>query len=306
MDRNEHDYEPIWFLSPLKTLKLVVSGIAIVTSLGYLTDNFLGPYVANKKIAEESRLEAEENQKKYADIEKKYNRYVESIATAIKDNGLAGNVMDSFAAYCVMQNFGYLSLGYDFDYNRSDAELSNNYGLSIAYGRGLSRNQSSNLYRVLKTLGYECGLVWGELTADERQDKANFMMVYVVDGKDVYLLNPVGSSIYLRDFHGNYHSIYREQTEIFYPSIDADIQAGYSEKNKVFYRNSSDDYSSYLNFKTPFLESLEKAKKKRINFYRYERDTLEELEEDLVDEIEESLFGNSEVIVSVDAKKLSL
>lgn len=170
----------------------------------------------------------------------------------------------------------------------------------------MSRNQSANLCRVLKALGYECGLVWGELTADKRQDEANFMMVYVVDGKDIYLLNPVDSSIYLRDIRGNYHSIYPDQESVFYPIKDADIQAGYSRDNKAFYHNFSDDYSSYLNFKTPFLESLEKAKKKRINFYRYERDTLEKLEEDLIDEIDESLLSNQEVLVSADAKKLSL
>lgn len=306
MAREEHGSEPIWFLSPLKTLKLFLSGVAIITSVGYLTNNFVLPAIANKKIAKERSLEEEENLEKYADIEIKYNRYVDSIAAAIKDNGLAGSVMDAFAAYSLMQEAGYMSLRYGFDYDLPVAELSNNYGISIVYGEGMSRNQSANLCRVLKALGYECGLVWGELTADKRQDEANFMMVYVVDGKDIYLLNPVDSSIYLRDIRGNYHSIYRDQESVFYPIKDADIQAGYSRDNKAFYHNFSDDYSSYLNFKTPFLESLEKAKKKRINFYRYERDTLEKLEEDLIDEIDESLLSNQEVLVSADAKKLSL
>lgn len=259
---------------------LVVTIVVIAGKKGYIKM----PNISNPENSKE--MEEEIDSELHPELIESYQEYVENIASEIRQVGRDGSITDVFAAYEYLEENGLISLGDDFKHEHVDFEIAGNYGINVATGSALSRNQASNFMNVAAALGYEVHLVNGYLYYDEEKtDELNHCLCYAkIDGHTI-LIDPANRTIFLKD-GGVYRSIDKEYL-VFKPDVMYDKSEGYYPDNKGFYKSTENVYDDCFWIADEFFVKREAMKDNAEFFGDYELANLLEYEQFISDYIDE-------------------
>ncbi len=195
---------------------------------GYFFGLFLSGAVLVKiglEVTPESRSFTEEEYKGLVDLSEEdkkiflahYQNYIDEIAREIAELGLNKDAITAFGSYVAMQDSGAISRD-GFKTGQSNFEIEGYEGLSITLGNGVCRHQADNLYRVLKRLGYDCGIVHGVIGTEEDIEKKNEQIgtaekitghaVVYVKGEDgtIIFLDPLYKTIFIQEYQDKWIS----------------------------------------------------------------------------------------------------
>lgn len=265
---------------------VLLSSVLFVSAAGYAIDKALPEILKNNKEKKTIELAGEISEIAFRDLHASYDEYIKAIAEEIRKTEMDVTITDTFASYLILQSNGCISIGDDFEYADPKFEITDELGVSIVLGEGVCRNQANNLCRVLKELGYTCGVSIGECHTGDATYNANHEVVFVKDSGVVYLLDPTNKTIFLRNMFGQYVSI-SDENLYFIPQMTDDEKFGYDKDNLPLYMNMDDDYGEIHTYQYRFSNSLEKANSNLEYYFAYEDKNLvihENNIEDLVDE----------------------
>ena len=243
------------------------------------------------------------NNEVFKEAYKNYDKYIELIAQAIKNTDMNNSSMEVFVAYMNMEENGWISLGDKFTYGDSDFEPTGNLGISVVLGEGVCRNQAFNLFKVFDSLGYESGVVYGNLYSDIPSDENPHAVTYVRDGKHIFLYDPTNKTVYLRDVWGHFISIDNEDLK-FNPDMFVDNQFNQLGNNLGVYTYFGEDYGSIITYDTRRVRAQAKVDELGDYYKEYEETYLKyyeeqiEQEKDQYDQIVDQILSlkNEEVI----------
>lgn len=278
------DNDPILPISPKSCLAILLSGCLAVVSGKFVSDALkeMKESNENKKSTETATLI---NNEVFKEVYVDYDKYIELIGGAIKESDMNNSSMEVYVAYQNMQDNGWISLGTEFNYATPAIEPTGNLGISIPTGEGVCRNQAFNLFKVFNALGYESGVVYGNLFGEEIDEEDNIHAVtYVKEDGHLYLYDPTNKTIFLRDVLGRYISIDDENCR-FKPNIFIDQEFNPMSADSVF-KYLKEDYGSIVTYDTR--RSRAQAKVDELGYYYaiYEAKYLIPYEKKIVDDLD--------------------
>lgn len=257
------DNDPILPISPKSFFTLFLSGCLVLTSGKFIKDA-----IVEMKNSENNKDRTKTatliNNEVFKEVYVDYNKYIELIGEAIKQSDMNNSSMEVYVAYQNMQDNGWISLGTEFNYSDPVLEPVGNMGITIPTGEGVCRNQAFNLFKVYDALGYECGVVYGNLYEDKvNTDENAHALVYVKEEGHLYLYDPTNKTIFLRDILGRYISIDDENCK-FKPNIFIDQEFNPISSDSVF-KYLKEDYGSIVTYDTR--RSRAQAKVDALGYY---------------------------------------
>ena len=223
------------------------------------------------------------NNEVFKEAYQNYDKYIELIAQAIKDSDMNNSSMEVFVAYTNMEENGWISLGDKFTYRDSDFEPTGNLGISVVLGEGVCRNQAFNLFKVFDSLGYDSGVVYGNIYKDIPSDDNPHAVTYVRDGKHIFLYDPTNKTIFLRDVWGHFISIDDKDVK-FNPDMYVDNEFNRFDDNLGVYTYFGEDYGSIITYDTRRTRAQEKVDELGDYYKEYEEAYLEYYEEQIAEE----------------------
>lgn len=259
---------------------LLLSGALLLTSSGFVISALRkeAEMTAQKETVIAAMIA---NEKAFSEQYVSYDKYIELIKQEIIDTEMHTSAMDVFAAYCLLQNNGLISLGDEFSFGVADYEITGNMGISVITGKSVCRNQAYNLYRLFEALGYETSVSYGELyTTDFISGNNNHAVTCVHENGIYYLFDPTNNTIFLRTALGQFKSMDREN-EKFYPSPYGDEIFSTLSDNAGLHVYFGDDYGSIVTFQTRREKSETKAKQSTGYYADFETKYLEEIEKEI-------------------------
>lgn len=256
----------------------VISCLAATCSLGVIINYF-------SKSDELKINEAIEDSKQHVlnelpELQGLYNNYISMLTSSLEKSNMNKNIYELFAAYCLIEDNGYISIGEEFDRSEATVQILGFEGASIALGSGQSVNSSTNLYHVLKKMGYTTGLVYGEKYTDKINNDMNHVLVYVIEDGCLFLLDPSSHDIYLRTLSGEYKSIYRD-TYSFNPMREYDYYFDTINENEPFTKHNGFEYDHRLTHQQRYLKALKKGMDFLDYFKNYEEKYLSIYEKEI-------------------------
>lgn len=222
-----------------------------------------------------------------------YQNYVNGVALEICEVGLNEDPISAFGCYVALQNSGAISYE-DFFGKLPSFEIKDYDGFSVVLGNGVCRNQSDNLYRILKRLGYDCGLVYGTLEKETNNDTSELndndtivghVAVYVKeeDGT-IFLLDPVYQTIYIHDDQTSWISATNEENSF---KVWKELDAFRGLNNEDVYKYRGNELSHRITWGTKCTRALSVGKE-YIDFYQeYEKNYLLYTESEIAYQVDE-------------------
>ncbi len=236
-----------WLLPLDKVLGIVVGGFVVISASSQIKDSVEEINQAQDAV-EAVEVETLINNEIFEEVYTDYDEYVDLIGKAIEESDMNNSSMEAFVAYTNMEKNGWISWGKEFNYGVPEIEPIGNMGISIPTGTGVCRNEAFNMYRVFNSLGYECGVVGGNLYRHRPTEENGHALVYVVDGKHLYLYDPTNNTIFLKDVLGRYICIDDEELK-FYPTLCINGKMNLVFFNEIF-ASIKEDYGSRITYDT--------------------------------------------------------
>ena len=177
-----------------------------------------------------------------------YAFYTESIAEAMYNLiGMDANPLQVFTLYNILQHNGYLSINKEFSTTEPIMfEAPGQMGISVALGSGRAANVACNLNAVMKAYGFDSSVQIGYVY-DGIKKVYNSPVVSVEYCGVVYLLDPYGQQVYLKDSTIAYRSVQNPNLR-FIPSELMDKRYGAklnAESIGPIMNWASEDYGKY-------------------------------------------------------------
>ena len=208
----------------IKGLGVVIAGL-VVTIIIVANKNGLINLPNFTDETDSNELEEETNSDLHRELFDNYQEYVEKVANEIRLVQRDGSITDVFAAYEYLEENGLISIGNDFSHEHVGYEIAENYGINVATGSALSRNQANNFMNIAASLGYEVHLVNGSLYIDEEKtSEVNHCLCYSVIDDHAILIDPANRTIFLKDGF-IYRSIDKNYL-LFKPNLIYDKEVG--------------------------------------------------------------------------------
>lgn len=283
---------------------ILASGFLVISSTVFAI-NTLGEGKDIKDAKEYHETATLVNNEVFKEAYSDYERYIELIARAIKWTDMDNSSMEVFVAYKNMEENGWISLGDKFTYGDPDFEPIGNAGISVVLGEGVCRNQAFNLFKVFDSLGYESGVVYGNVYSSIPSDENPHAVTYVKDGKHVFLYDPTNKTVFLRDVWGHFISIDDENVK-FNPSMFMDNQFNCLESNMPVHTYFGEDYGSLITYDTRRSRAQQKVDELEDYYENYERAYLEYYEKQIAAEkdryddiVEQILSSRNEEVVEI-------
>ncbi|MDE5631056.1 MAG: hypothetical protein K2I70_05595 [Bacilli bacterium] len=293
-----------WYNYPKFIGGLIASGFVVVTSSVFVIKG-IDDIVTTRNNQEYYETATLINNQVFEEAYGNYDKYIELIAKAIKESDMNNSSMEVFVAYTNMEKNGWISLGDKFEYGDPDFEPIGNMGISVVLGEGVCRNQAFNLFKVFDSLGYESGVLYGNIYSSLPSDENPHAVTYVRDGKKVFLYDPTNKTVFLRDVWGHFISIDDENIK-FNPSMYIDNQFNCLKDNMPVHMYFGEDYGSYITYDTRRTRAQQKVDELGDYYKEYEEAYLEyyekqiALEKDRYDEIIDQILSvRDEEVVEV-------
>lgn len=236
-----------------------------------------------------------ENQELYPELFYDYNAYANLIASEIRSCRDDKVILKDFALYNTLLNNGYISLGDDFIYNEDvSIDINGMLGANVAIGEGVCRHASVNLCDVFNIMGYDARVVGGKLYKKGEKEPSgnNHAVVYVSDGKESYILDPINQTIFLRKGAMEYYMITSQEDDhtIFKPD-DNYVSKTLGELDSSYLRfDLKNKFRKHWKILKQYREYEEYAEQFLEFFKEYEKEYLEQYENSIQDEIKSILF----------------
>lgn len=266
-----------WVAYPQAVGGLLAGGFILVSS-AFLVGNMIKEENETKKFQNSYEVATLINDEIFKEAYTNYDEYIDLIAKAVKNSDMNNSSMEVFVAYKNMEENGWISLGDKFTYKDPSFEPLGNAGISVVFGEGVCRNQAFNLFKVFDSLGYESGVVYGNIYTDKPSDENGHAVAYVKDGNHLYLYDPTNKTIFLRDFWGHFVSIDDENIK-FYPDMFVDNKFNQLGDNLGVYTYFGEDYGSKVTYRTRRRKAQEKLDGLGDYYKEYEEAYLQYYEE---------------------------
>lgn len=281
MSKKEKDRKE-WIIPPRAAATVLVVQLAIMSSL--YTIIRCGQDIKGTKDNQEYQKTATLiNNEVFKEAYGSYDTYIDLIAEEINNTNMNNSSMGVFVAYTTLEKNGWISLGDKFTFGDPDFEPIGNPGISVVLGEGVCRNEAFNFFKVLDSLDYDCGIVYGELYEKLPSDGSGHAVTYVKDGKHLILYDPTNKTIFLRDVWGRFISIDNKDLK-FNPSIYLDSEFNQLGDNLDVYFYIGEDYGSYITYDTRRTKAEEEVKEYYDYYQEYEQIYLLPYEEQIAEE----------------------
>ena len=222
----------------------------------------------NLKTYNDIKKETIEFENNNDDIIKLYNEYIKILANYYKNN--YDNVFNISESFHLMYINNLLSYGDGFFENgKPDLDITKYGGIDVVNGKGVCRNVNCCFTDILKSIGFDCGNVYGTTNYKNNVEIIpNHVLTWVNIDEYIYLLDPYNNFIFKKN------KLFYSSSEgaTFVPSLLTTKKMNEKINLKVFFyeKNDSEIYVERIS-----IEQL-------INAKKFEEQNLEELEKQIV------------------------